>query len=507
MKHIFTLLLLIAPLSPVMAQNPGNALHFDGSGDYVSCTIPPVFNNLAVNDFTIETWVKPTSFNTNRIFFAQQSSSVYASILLNGSGAPYIYISTGANTIGLNSSNSLPLAQWSHLAVTWDASAAEAKMYINGVLQTLSAGGSSSGGPVGIMAIGSKTDGTQNLHGTLDEFRIWQDIRSACEINATMHHILNGNEPGLVHYYNFNQGTAGGSNAGITALPDLTGSSGGTLNGFALSGNTSNWIVSDVQITGMGENPISTNSSLSICQGDTILFGGNPLFASGIYSDTLSSSLGCDSLHVLTLTVNPSPFATLSEVSCGPFNFNGLMLHNSGIYYDTLSTSAGCDSIIQLTLTINSVDTSVSQSGLTLTANAAGAAYQWINCQTLMPLAGASSASYTALFNGQFAAEITQNGCTDTSACFTINTVSLNETDITSLQAYPNPARDFITLSGEPGNLLRSVSISDIQGRVLIQYSNVTLPAQLDLQSLPGGLYLIRSEAGGQYSQLRILKM
>lgn len=507
MKHFFTLVCIILGSQALFAQSPGNALHFDGSGDYVSCPIPAVFSNLTTNDFTVETWVKPAAFSTNRIFFAQQTGSVYASILLNGSGIPYIYISTGATTVGLNTTTALPAGQWSHIAVTWDASAGQALMYINGVLQTMSSGGSTSGGPAGLLAIGAKTDGTQNLSGALDEFRIWQDVRTACEINATMHHILNGNETGLVHYYNFNQGTAGGANAGSTSLPDLTGTATGTLNSFALNGSTSNWIGSDLLITGTGETPLSSSSTLSICQGDTIVFGGNPLFAGGTYTDTLTSSSGCDSVHTLTLSVNPVPMHSITASTCDFYNFNGDILSAAGIYYDTLVSAAGCDSIVQLTLTVNSVDTSVTQSGLTLTANATAATYQWLNCQSFLPLAGATSASYTASFNGQFAVLVTQNGCTDTSACFTVNTVGLNEAGIPELNIYPNPAQDFITISAQTGTLLNSVSLSDMQGRVLLQRNDLILPAQLNIQSLPGGVYLLTFSGPAGKSTQRILKM
>lgn len=507
MKHFFTLLCILFSSQAFFAQSPGNALHFDGSGDYVSCPIPAVFTNLASNDFTVETWVKPGAFGTNRIFFAQQSSSVYASILLNAAGAPYIYISTGGTTIGLNTSNTLPAGQWSHLAVTWDASAGQTQMYINGVLQTLASGGSTSGGPNGLMAIGSKTDGSQNLNGALDEFRIWQDVRSACEINASMHHILNGNEAGLVHYYNFDQGTAGGANAGTTSLPDLTGTATGTLNNFALNGASSNWIASDLVITGTGETPLSGSSALSICQGDTIVFAGNPVFAGGIYTDTLSSSSGCDSVHTLTLSVNPVPTHSITASTCDFYNFNGDILSAAGVYYDTLVSAAGCDSIVQLTLTVNSVDLSVSQSGHVLTANASGATFQWLNCQTSTLLAGATSASYTATFNGQFAVLVTQNGCTDTSACFTVNTVGLNEAGIPELNVYPNPAQDFITISAQTGTLLNTVSLSDMQGRVLLQRNDLTLPAQLNIQSFPGGVYLLTLSGPAGKSTQRILKM
>jgi hypothetical protein len=48
---------------------------------------------------------------------------------------------------------------------------------------------------------------------------------------------------GLARYFTFNQGTAGGSNSGITTLIDASASAkNGTLNNFALKGSASNWV-------------------------------------------------------------------------------------------------------------------------------------------------------------------------------------------------------------------------------------------------------------------------
>jgi gliding motility-associated-like protein len=53
-------------------------------------------------------------------------------------------------------------------------------------------------------------------------------------------------------------------------------------------------------------NPIvTTPQALSICQGDSILLGGAFQNAAGVFSDTLSTSFGCDSILVTTLTIDP----------------------------------------------------------------------------------------------------------------------------------------------------------------------------------------------------------
>lgn len=59
-------------------------------------------------------------------------------------------------------------------------------------------------------------------------------------------------------------------------------------------------------------------------------------------------------------------------------------------------------------ITVNPLpDTAVTQSGNTLTAVEAGASYQWINCATNQPIAGATGQSFTPVSSGSYAVQIT----------------------------------------------------------------------------------------------------
>ncbi len=96
----------------------------------------------------------------------------------------------------------------------------------------------------------------------------------------------------------------------------------------------------------------------SICQGDTYEFYGETLTMGGIYTKAFVSQVGCDSMIVLILTVNPVyEKDTLRESICQGevYNFYGANIDASGTYRDTLQTLNGCDSIITLLLTVNPV--------------------------------------------------------------------------------------------------------------------------------------------------------
>ncbi|OFZ00066.1 MAG: hypothetical protein A3K10_05645 [Bacteroidetes bacterium RIFCSPLOWO2_12_FULL_31_6] len=102
---------------------------------------------------------------------------------------------------------------------------------------------------------------------------------------------------------------------------------------------------------------LTTNLSEFICQGDSILLGGSYQTISGAYSDTLTSNFGCDSIVTTTLTVNPIYSIIQSAVICQGESIllGGIIQTTAGVYYDSLQTIAGCDSLVSTTLTVNPV--------------------------------------------------------------------------------------------------------------------------------------------------------
>ena len=87
---------------------------------------------------------------------------------------------------------------------------------------------------------------------------------------------------------------------------------------------------------------------------DSYAWHSNTLSTSGIYDDTLTSQLGCDSISTLLLTINSSYSNTSTIAACNQFSWEGNSYSSSGIYQANFTTTQGCDSILFLDLTINS---------------------------------------------------------------------------------------------------------------------------------------------------------
>jgi gliding motility-associated-like protein len=101
---------------------------------------------------------------------------------------------------------------------------------------------------------------------------------------------------------------------------------------------------------------LTSNSSATICQGDSYLFGASSLTVEGTYSNTLIAVGGCDSIVTLFLSVLPIDTSNVFMTICSgqSYTFAGTVLTTSGTYFNILTTVVnGCDSIERLYLTVN----------------------------------------------------------------------------------------------------------------------------------------------------------
>jgi len=97
----------------------------------------------------------------------------------------------------------------------------------------------------------------------------------------------------------------------------------------------------------------SSNSLVTICEGDSVSFSNSIYFIAGVYIDTLINMYGCDSIITLDLLINTSSISFDTVSANSSYNWNGNTYTISNDYSDTLINSTGCDSILNLNLTIS----------------------------------------------------------------------------------------------------------------------------------------------------------
>lgn len=101
---------------------------------------------------------------------------------------------------------------------------------------------------------------------------------------------------------------------------------------------------------------LDTDDIREICQGESVEFCGKTLTTSGHYEEKMQNIYGCDSIMRMTLVVNPVYWITDSvTIKNGEqYRWNGRTYSQQGTYTDTLTSIKGCDSIVTLCLTVSS---------------------------------------------------------------------------------------------------------------------------------------------------------
>ena len=398
-----------------------NALHFDGYDDLIEVPMPtPLFGT---NSTTVEFWAKGAPNFSFPINFTGSGTT----IILGPTLALAVY---GDNTYFTG----YPIEDcWHHYAFTYNGATSTVYAYVDGQ-PTPTASFQGNFPTVSTnMWLGSRA-GSYPWNGTMDELRVWNVQRTQAQIQANLFNELAGNESGLVAYYNFNQGTAGGDNTGNTSLFDAQTNGTartGTMTGFALNGTTSNWIASG-GLQHYPEIDIQGNTT-SIVDGDTSpadtdhtsfgdVFIGNSLVRTFTIKNT-----GTKELNIGSIGSSNSLFTVGSLSTASPLAVNA-----SATFTVTFTpTALGAQSA---TITVNNDDCNEAVydfevSGLsscTATATISGTnSAICVGNNAVFTLTGTNGAIVTYNVNGGSNATTTLTGGT---ATVTISGVTANQT-------------------------------------------------------------------------------
>mgnify|MGYP003384325531 CR=1 FL=1 len=235
--------------------NAKYALNFDETGDYVSTSNYPISNN---NQFTIEAWMKTTSnLDAKNIVGLGRNSTDIDHIQIRTTGGEFaLWIRDHGQGGSVSSGTAVNDGKWHHVAVSKDGSTY--KLYVDGELKTnvLANTDPSLLFPV----LDTFTIGAMNRNGTyeyefdgsIDEVRVWEDVRTQSEIQTNFNNELVGDEENLVAYYKFNDG------AGSFAEDSQTN---GTKTYGALNGDTAWAKLGDKRLDfdGMDDNVLITD--------------------------------------------------------------------------------------------------------------------------------------------------------------------------------------------------------------------------------------------------------
>lgn len=287
---------------------------------------------------------------------------------------------------------------------------------------------------------------------------------------------------------------------------------------FTCSGNTLPDPVTGVVCSFTNTITVSANlngnnvtQTITACDSYTWIDGVTYFSSNNSATHLLTNMEGCDSLVNLDLTIISSPVidSYSDVVACDNYI---LLPLSEGNYYtqsgglgtsfnagESISNSqeifvyaenGQCSTENSFLVTINeSPDNGISQNGPTLSADATGANYVWVDCNNAFaPIEGETSQAFTATVNGSFAVQVSLNGCEVVSECVDITTVSLGELTSTNLIIYPNPSEGVFQIESEQK---LNYQIKNLQGQIIYSGTFSQGLNTLDLSDKTNGIYLL----------------
>jgi hypothetical protein len=365
------------------------ALNFDGNSNVVVVPNSPKLS--PGNNITIETWIKPTSnsptvqnviskstriSNTGYIFPRTDDGWRSFSFWLDVNGQWKVLSAQFPN-----------LNQWNHVAATYDGF--YMKIYLNGNL----VGTQEAPGTViynnNDLTFGIQTEAPEFYRGSVDETRIWGRVLTQCEIQNNMNCALNGDNGGIANqnllnaYYRFNQGLVNVDNSAYSTLADSSGNHlDGVLQGFGLTGTSSNWVEGTVTATcstykgiqavasSNGPNlEIGSTIQLNATAGTSWSWVGPNNFTANTQNPTIpNAQLNATGTYTVTITGNGCSSTASTNVTvaykAGTLNFDGVddkivVPHNASLDIDKTIT---LESWIYPTNNVNQVQDVMSKS-------------------------------------------------------------------------------------------------------------------------------------------------
>jgi hypothetical protein len=301
--------------------------------------------------------------------------------------------------------------------------------------------------------------------------------------------------------------SATGGTPSYTGTGTFTVTASGTQYNYIVNDANNCTTVASVSVTDPTPLNITANAGTINCNGAATTVsvsasGGTPAYTgpgtftatAGSYTYTVMDANSCSTSTVITINEPAAITTTQSPTLCAgqAITVGTNVYSTTATYTDVLTAVNGCDSTVITNLTVNaSIDKSTTSSGPTVTANATGAAYQWLDCNagnTAIP--GETNQTYTATVTGNYAVIVTVGNCSDTSLCVAVNVTGISGNNFeNSLSIYPNPFTNELTITGS--TKCKAVLYSML-GEKINEFNLETKPQTINVSDLAPGIYFIQ---------------
>ncbi|WP_183822314.1 T9SS type A sorting domain-containing protein, partial [Algibacter amylolyticus] len=230
------------------------------------------------------------------------------------------------------------------------------------------------------------------------------------------------------------------------------------------------------------------------CTSDTSVTITEPttLTASITSQTNIDCNGGANGAATVTETGGTAPYTYVWSNGATTATITGVV---AGIYNLTVTDANGCtsDTSVNITEPIM-IDNNITQNTNILTADQAGATYQWYSCPNTL-LAGETNQSFTATSNGDYKVVITNGSCSAESICVSVSSLSIDSfKNQSKFSMYPNPSRDYIQIKSSSD---RDFQIITQLGQIIKTFkTTASNEAIIYVGDLSEGMYLVRATHG-----------
>ena len=175
------------------------AISLDGENDYLTTEVT---RNFANKDLTFECWVNYDSLQ-NATFFSHGDAKESISMGMNKEGK--VVVKVGKKELVSENVPAWEKSSWNHVALVYDNDDERVTAYVNYTAVIDAAAVNAYYGD-GVVEVGRNVaNQSGNFNGKVDQFRIWNSVRSSATIQVNSASQLSGNDLNLIAYYEMDE--------------------------------------------------------------------------------------------------------------------------------------------------------------------------------------------------------------------------------------------------------------------------------------------------------------
>lgn len=235
------------------------------------------------------------------------------------------------------------------------------------------------------------------------------------------------------------------------------------------------------------------------------------------YQVTVTNNLGCSSTSSAQVSVRPTYLVEKVAQICQNQSYigQGFSVPTQNIpgeftFYNNLSTTLGCDSIIELTLTVNPkpvITQSISGPSIiniagnytyTISNTQYATSYEWLINNPTWTLTNSTTQSVNLSVNNTGTGMLSVYGInecgTSGPAQLTIqSTVSIeNEVPLDGIRIYPNPSHSLVYIKNDSKIEISHYELYDIHGKMILKETCFEEESTINVNELANGIYIIK---------------